>query len=101
MRGSQFLLSLVASLVLVFGQGVFAEDGGAKSGDAQIAQVNINTADAEALEKVLVGVGKSRAEAIVVYRDEFGPFYSAEELTAVRGIGMATVVRNQGRILVE
>lgn len=61
-------------------------------------KVNINTADAVALEAVLVGVGSSKAQAIVDYRKANGPFKSAEELAMVKGIGLKTVEKNRDRI---
>ncbi|WP_199671116.1 ComEA family DNA-binding protein [Salinibius halmophilus] len=62
---------------------------------AQLVTVNINEADAEMLADLLVGVGPAKAEAIVAYRTEFGPFANADELTNVRGIGQATVDKNR------
>ena len=77
----------------------------AQSGDvamaAQAESVNINQADAETLSRLLTGVGKSRAEAIVRYRDEFGPFITAEDLLEVKGIGKSTLERNRERITLE
>ena len=61
-------------------------------------KVNINTADAAALDRVLVGVGPSKAAAIVEYRKANGPFKSAEELAKVKGIGLSTVEQNRDRI---
>ena len=61
-------------------------------------KVNINTADAAALDRVLVGVGRSKAAAIVEYRKANGPFKSAEELAMVKGIGLSTVEQNRDRI---
>lgn len=61
-------------------------------------KVNINTADAAALDRVLVGVGPSKAAAIVEYRKANGPFKSAEELSMVKGIGLSTVEQNRDRI---
>ena len=61
-------------------------------------KVNINTADAAALDRVLVGVGPSKAAAIVEYRKAHGPFKSAEELAMVKGIGLSTVEQNRDRI---
>ena len=61
-------------------------------------KVNINTADAAALDRVLVGVGPSKAAAIVEYRKANGPFKSAEELAMVKGIGLSTVEQNRDRI---
>jgi competence protein ComEA len=65
------------------------------------ATVDINTADARALDRVLVGVGPAKAEAIVEYRRKNGPFRSAEELVKVRGIGPKTVEKNRARIRVD
>ncbi|MGD3046278.1 helix-hairpin-helix domain-containing protein [Xanthomonas oryzae] len=61
-------------------------------------KVDINTASAEELDKVLVNVGRSKAEAIVEHRQANGPFKSAEELVLVKGIGLKTVERNRDLI---
>ncbi|MBD9435285.1 helix-hairpin-helix domain-containing protein [Pseudoxanthomonas sp. PXM03] len=61
-------------------------------------KVNINTADAAALDRVLTGVGPAKAAAIVEYRKANGPFKSAEELAMVKGIGLSTVEQNRDRI---
>ncbi|MCZ6803328.1 MAG: helix-hairpin-helix domain-containing protein [Proteobacteria bacterium] len=53
--------------------------------------VNINTADKESLMAAIQGVGEKRAEAIIAYREENGPFKSVEELSEVKGIGSATI----------
>ena len=63
-------------------------------------KVNINTADAATLDRVLDGVGPAKAEAIVAYRKANGAFRSAEQLASVKGIGLATVERNRDRIVV-
>jgi competence protein ComEA len=60
--------------------------------------VNINTADAATLDRVLVGIGPSKAQAIVAYRKANGAFKNADALANVKGIGPATVKRNAGRI---
>ncbi len=61
--------------------------------------VDINTADAQELAEGLDGVGMSKAEAIVAYRDEHGPFASADALANVKGIGEKTVELNRANIL--
>ena len=61
-------------------------------------KVNINTADAAELDRVLVNVGPSKAQAIVEHRQANGPFKSAEELALVKGIGLSTVERNRDLI---
>jgi len=63
-------------------------------------RVNINTADAATLDRVLVNVGPSKAEAIVAYRKANGAFRSADQLASVKGIGLATIEKNRDRIVV-
>ncbi|MBE3557422.1 MAG: helix-hairpin-helix domain-containing protein [Firmicutes bacterium] len=53
---------------------------------AQGAKVNVNTADASALE-ALSGIGPAKAAAIVAYRQEHGPFRNVDDLLDVSGIG--------------
>lgn len=62
------------------------------------ASVNVNKASASEIAEGLNGIGQAKALAIVAYRDEHGPFKSAEELTQVKGIGQATVDRNRDNI---
>lgn len=64
-------------------------------------KLNINTADAQALAETIQGVGRSRAEAIVTYRDKHGPFKAVEDLALVRGIGAKTVEDNREVLTVE
>ena len=64
-------------------------------------KVNINTADAATLDRVLQNVGPSKAEAIVAWRKEHGPFQSPEQLAQVKGIGLRTVELNRERIVVS
>lgn len=61
-------------------------------------KVNINTADAAAIDAVLLNVGPAKAQAIVDYRKANGIFKSAEELAMVKGIGLKTVEKNRDRI---
>ena len=77
--------SLLLSLMLV---------GGALAAET----VNINTADAATIDRVLVNVGPAKAQAIVDYRKANGAFKSAEQLALVKGIGLKTVEKNRERI---
>lgn len=52
--------------------------------------ININDADLEKLIK-LNGIGQSKAEAIIKYREKNGLFKSKESLTNVTGIGEKTL----------
>ena len=63
--------------------------------------ININAADAETLALELTGVGIKKAQAIVDYRIENGPFKSIEGLTAVKGIGDKVLQDNVERIVIE
>ena len=63
--------------------------------------VDINTADAETLSAELDGVGLSKARAIVEYREKYGPFKNAEDLSLVKGIGERTVELNRDNIKVS
>ncbi len=63
--------------------------------------VNINTASAAEIAESLQGVGESKAQAIVAYREEHGQFESADALSSVTGIGAATVEKNRERISLQ
>ncbi|MDP2514471.1 helix-hairpin-helix domain-containing protein [Photobacterium damselae subsp. piscicida] len=60
--------------------------------------VNINKANAEELDKLLVGVGPDKAENIIQYRKQNGKFATADDLAKVKGIGPSTVEKNRNRI---
>ena len=63
--------------------------------------VDINSADAEVLATAIKGVGLKKAEAIVAYRNQHGPFKSIDELTLVRGIGEKTVESSRDNLTIE
>lgn len=63
--------------------------------------VDINSASAEQLAAVLVGVGESKARAIVAYREQHGAFARVEDLVQVKGIGEALISRNRALMRVE
>ena len=62
-------------------------------------KVNINTADAATIDRVLLNVGPAKAEAIVAHRKAKGAFRSMEQLALVKGIGLKTVEKNRDRIV--
>jgi competence protein ComEA len=63
--------------------------------------VDVNTADAKTLAKELDGIGLSKAQAIVEYRNANGPFRSADDLTKVKGLSRKTVDRNKANLKFE
>ncbi|MDR0771234.1 MAG: helix-hairpin-helix domain-containing protein [Burkholderiales bacterium] len=56
------------------------------------AAVDINTATKEELQ-TLSGVGPEKAQAIIDYRDQHGPFKSAQDLQKVKGFGEKTIAK--------
>ena len=93
------------SLALLAAPGSFAQSGAEDASPAPLSgdlvQVNINQADAATIADILVGIGMSRAQAIVEYREEHGQFTSLDQLVDVQGIGEATIVNNKDRIRFE
>lgn len=63
--------------------------------------ININQADAATLDRVLVGIGAKKAQAIVAYRQAHGAFARIEDLDQVKGIGAATIDKNRSRMRVK
>jgi competence protein ComEA len=100
MKAQNLFFAFIAMLVLSISNVALADDMATDTEDMMVT-VNINTATAETMAQNLVGVGLSRANAIVAYRENYGPFYSAEELSAVRGIGKSTVEKNADKIIVN
>lgn len=67
-------------------------------GAAVAEVVDINSADAGSLAATISGIGPTRAEAIVAFRKDNGPFTSVDDLVLVRGIGPATVAKNRDKL---
>jgi len=63
--------------------------------------VDINKADAKTIAKELDGIGLSRAQAIVEYREKNGAFKNVEDLKKVKGIGAKTLEQNRTNIRLE
>lgn len=105
-RQSQlFTHTVLLSLALMAGQHALAQSAPARNQEAPISgdliQVNVNEADAATIADALVGIGMSRARAIVQYREEHGQFSSLEDLGHVDGVGDATLANNKDRIKFE
>lgn len=69
---------------------------------AQVQQdnrININTAD-EAQLTTLTGIGATRAQAIIAYREENGPFAAIEDIMNVQGIKEGTFAKIKDEIVV-
>ena len=62
-------------------------------------RVSINSASAEQLMQAMNGVGLKKAQAIVSYREEFGPFKTVDDLKQVPGMGHSLVERNLAHLM--
>ncbi|MEL6115821.1 ComEA family DNA-binding protein [Photobacterium sp. SP02] len=88
-----FALILLASSVVLPG----VVDAADKHEGIEIT-ININSANAEELDKLLLGVGPDKAQNIIEYREQNGKFATIEDLSKVKGIGASTVDKNRDRI---
>ncbi|MDN4503162.1 helix-hairpin-helix domain-containing protein [Alteromonadaceae bacterium BrNp21-10] len=88
------LVIVLACSFTVVADGQLAE---AKAAASKMAAININTASAKELMK-LPGIGKTKAEAIVAYREKNGNFMSLDDLTNVEGVGKKVVKSLQGKV---
>ena len=61
--------------------------------------IHINRANEGELTS-LHGIGSSKAQAIILYRDMFGDFKTVDELANVKGIGAKTIEKNRARLRV-
>jgi competence protein ComEA len=62
--------------------------------------ININSADLSLLDN-LPGIGETKAEAIVIYRQEHGPFKKIEDIMNVPGIGAGLFNSIKGLITID
>lgn len=76
-----------------------SEDSSA-SGRTADGKININKADVSQLQQ-LTGIGQTRAEAIVAYRDEHGAFSRVEDIMKVSGIKNALFEKMRDDITVD
>lgn len=101
MKGIRTLLVCVFAVVvlgLTTAGSVYAGEK-ADSEKTVVSAVNINKADAKELAAKLHNIGKSKAEAIVNYREEHGLFTGKEQLLNIKGIGVDTLKKNNALII--
>lgn len=70
----------------------------AQAAQAADEKISINEATAEQLSTAMNGVGLKKAQAIVSYREQYGPFTAVEQLKEVPGIGNSLIERNAERL---
>lgn len=71
-----------------------------KAGTKQAVRININTATADALTE-LKGIGPKKAESIVAFRTEHGPFKKLEDIMLVKGIGQKLFSKIKDQITIQ
>jgi competence ComEA-like helix-hairpin-helix protein len=62
--------------------------------------IDINRADVNELMR-LNGIGPTKAQAIVKYREQHGPFRRKEDIMQVKGIGPATFDKMKDKIILR
>ncbi|WLP63209.1 helix-hairpin-helix domain-containing protein [Bacillus thuringiensis] len=62
-------------------------------------KIRINTAAKEQLEKI-TGIGSRKAESILKYREEHGPFQKIEDLLEIDGIGAKSLEKIKDQIII-
>ena len=83
------------------GQKSAGEDfGEAETASSTEQKIDLNTADVSQLT-TLTGVGESKALAIIAYREENGPFTSAEDIMNVPGIKEGTYEKIKDKIAIK
>lgn len=71
-----------------------------QNGQTQSGKININTADKELL-CTLPGIGNTRADSIIAYREEHGKFSSIEDIMQVSGIKDSSFQKIKDYIIAE
>ncbi len=100
---NKMFAAVFATISLFVAMPAFAETAAtadATSTEDVILYVDINNDSAEKMADLLKGVGIKKANAIVSYREENGPFTAVEDLMSVSGIGPSTLEKNRAAIQV-
>ena len=80
-------------VILIFWFGLITNSGFA------VEPIDVNAASAAQLASVLIGIGPSKAQKIIAFRENYGPIQTPEELLAIKGIGRKTLEKNRPRII--
>lgn len=107
MLSRKFMITLLVALGLSSSLSAMAAKAAATassappvaSATAATALVNVNTGDLQALETIK-GLGPSKAQAIVDYRNKNGHFQTIQDLAKVPGIGPKLLAKIQPQISV-
>jgi competence protein ComEA len=92
-RASAAVCILIVASFVGVNSALAQTDEAADLASTEMSKLNINTADAESLAANLVGIGLTKAQEIVRYRELHGDFVTIEELSEVKGVGLLTEKR--------
>ena len=101
---SKIVTALVFTLVLALAGATAAPVAAAspaapKAAASEARPIDINTADATALESV-PGIGKSLSQRILTFREKNGPFQSVDDLLKIQGIGEKSIQKLRPYLMV-
>ena len=99
-RASAVVCILFVTSLIGVNSALAQTDDAAIFASTEMSKLDINTADAESLAANLVGIGLTKAQEIVRYRELHGDFVTIEELSEVKGVGLLTVEKNRHLVLV-
>lgn len=102
---ARYKIAIVTALILSNGACItqrrsFQSNSALPSAAKPSAQLNLNTATVDELEK-LPGIGKVMAERIVEHRRRYGSFRRIEHIMMVRGISERKFLEMRNHIRVE
>lgn len=91
--------SFLLAVILLSSNAALAKDESITKHEGIDIVININEAGAEELKTLLIGVGDSKAKAIIDYRKMNGKFVAVDDLSNVKGIGDKLIEKNRSRIV--
>ncbi|WP_409420397.1 helix-hairpin-helix domain-containing protein [Pseudaeromonas sp. ZJS20] len=101
-KGNLLTALLLAGSLFQANMALAAEQTTAAAQNMETAalKININQAD-EAQLMSIKGIGPKRAEAIIAYRSEHGPFTTVDQLAEIKGISPEFVQSHSGELTLE
>ncbi|MBJ8200152.1 helix-hairpin-helix domain-containing protein [Bacillus cereus] len=93
------LAQIVQDQMLLYIPSKNESEQGMLTSSKEDGKIRINTAAKERLEKI-TGIGSRKAESILKYREEHGPFQKIEDLLEIDGIGAKSLEKIKDQIII-
>lgn len=93
------LAQIVQDQMLLYIPSKNESEQGVLTSSEEDGKIRINTAAKEQLEKI-TGIGSRKAESILKYREEHGPFQKIEDLLEIDGIGAKSLEKIKDQIII-